>query len=153
MVNRIRPFFCDVLLLLGLLFIIPSIMYVNAIDWSKKHSSRIAALPIYSNSFDNGKYRLKANNLEFLIRVKGMQNDGHAVILLHGFPESSLMWQPLLDQAASEGYRVLAFDQRGYSPNTRPKAIEDYQIDRLVEGRSNHIQIAYHNFWLSLSYQ
>ena len=58
--------------------------------------------------------------MEFLVRVAGMQNEGPAVILLHGFPESSIMWQPLLDEAAKKGFRVLAFDQRGYSPNARP---------------------------------
>jgi len=121
------------LVILGLLIFIPSIIYINAIDWSKKHSTRIAALPLYSSSVDSGEFRLKANDLEFLIRVKGMQNQGPAVILLHGFPESSLMWQPLLDKAAAQGYRALAFDQRGYSPNARPTEIEDYHIDRLVE--------------------
>ena len=42
-----------------------------------------------------------------------MQNEGPGVILLHGFPESSIMWQPLIDTASENGYRVLAFDQRG----------------------------------------
>lgn len=121
------------LILLGLLIIIPSVIYVNAIDWSKKHSTRVAKLPLYSNLTNRGEYRLKANDLEFLVRVKGMQNKGPAIILLHGFPESSLMWQPLLDKAAAAGYRALAFDQRGYSPKARPSNVEDYHIDRLVE--------------------
>ncbi len=122
-----------VLVLFGLLLIIPSLLYLNAIDWSKKHSTRVAALPLYTNSVVDGEYRLKANDLEFLVRVAGMQNTGPAMVLLHGFPESSLMWQPLLDKAATEGYRVLAFDQRGYSPNARPKKVSDYQIDYLVK--------------------
>jgi len=120
------------LLVLGLLIIIPSLMYVTAIDWSKKHSTRVAALPLFDSAVNNGEYRLKANDLEFLIRVKGMQNKGAGVILLHGFPESSLMWQPLLDEAAAQGYRVVAFDQRGYSPNARPTEVSAYQIDNLV---------------------
>lgn len=122
-----------IFVILGLLLIIPTLMYVSAIDWSKKHSTRVAALPLFKTTVDNGEYRLKANDLEFLVRVKGMQNKGPGVILLHGFPESSLMWQPLLDKAAAEGYRVLAFDQRGYSPNARPTEVSAYQIDRLVE--------------------
>ena len=121
------------LIVLGLLFVIPSVLYVNAIDWSKQHSTRVAALPLYTNSVGDGEYRLQANNLEFLVRVAGMQNDGPPVILLHGFPESSLMWQPLLDKAAVEGYRAIAFDQRGYSPMARPPKVEDYHIDCLVE--------------------
>jgi len=61
-----------------------------------------------------------------------MQNEGQAVILLHGFPETSLVWQPLLNVAA-EGYHVSAFDQRGYSPFARPTEVEDYQMDHLVK--------------------
>lgn len=120
------------LILLALLVLIPSFLYLNAIDWSKRHSARVAALPLFDTTVDKGEYRLKANDLEFLIRVKGMQNKGPAVVLLHGFPESSLMWQPLLDKAASEGFRVLAFDQRGYSPNARPTEVAAYQLDRLT---------------------
>lgn len=121
------------LILLASLVLIPSFLYLNAIDWSKKHSKRVAALPLFDPFVSQGEYRLKANSLEFLIRVAGMQNDGAAVILLHGFPESSLMWQPLLDRAAAAGFRALAFDQRGYSPKARPSEVEAYQIDRLVE--------------------
>lgn len=121
------------LILLSLLVIIPSFLYFNGFDWAKKHSTRVSALPLLDTTVDKGAYRLKANHLEFLIRVAGMKNDGPAVILLHGFPESSLMWQPLLDKAASEGYRVVAFDQRGYSPMARPKGIEHYQLDSLVQ--------------------
>lgn len=122
----------SVLLILGLVIIIPSILYLNAIDWSKKHSTRVNELPVFSDSVDSGEFRLMANNLEFLVRVAGMQNEGPAVILLHGFPESSIMWLPLLDSAAANGYRVIAFDQRGYSPNARPSDREAYQIDHLV---------------------
>jgi pimeloyl-ACP methyl ester carboxylesterase len=40
--------------------------------------------------------------------------------LLHGFPETSIMWEPLLEKLSKAGYRVVAFDQRGYSPGARP---------------------------------
>lgn len=120
------------LIILGLLLIIPSLLYLNAIDLSKKHTAKVNALPLLTDKDHTGAFRLKANNLEFLVRIAGMQNDGEAVILLHGFPESSIMWQPLLDSAAARGYRVLAFDQRGYSPNARPTQVEDYEIDNLV---------------------
>ena len=70
--------------------------------------------------------------MEFLARVAGMHNKGHGVILLHGFPESSIMWQPLMDSVAAEGFRVVAFDQRGYSPNARPAGKNAYKTDLLV---------------------
>jgi len=120
------------IILLALAIIIPSILYIIGIDWSKKHSSRIDALPLFNSTINEGEYRLQANDLEFLVRARGMQNEGPAVILLHGFPESSIMWNPLLDAAAKEGYRVIAFDQRGYSPGARPSGIKNYEIDHLV---------------------
>ena len=118
---------------LALLIFIPILLYFTAFDWSKKHTARVAALPYFDSTVDKGEYRLQANDLEFHIRVAGMQNDGPSLILLHGFPESSLMWQVLLDKAASKGYRVLAFDQRGYSPAARPDDVEAYQVDHLVQ--------------------
>jgi len=122
-----------IVVLFSLLLIVPIILYINAVDWSKKHSTRVAALPLYTNSVNTGEYRLGANGMEFLIRVAGMQNDGPAIILLHGFPESSLMWQPFLEAASAKGYRVVAFDQRGYSPGARPTNVEAYEIDHLVK--------------------
>lgn len=121
------------LVLLALLVIVPTFLYIRAFDWSNKHTARIDALPYFDGTVDQGAYRLKANQLEFHIRVAGMQNEGPALILLHGFPESSLMWESLLEKGAKEGYRVVAFDQRGYSPRARPINVEAYQIDQLVQ--------------------
>jgi len=53
--------------------------------------------------------------------------DGDAlVILLHGFPETSHMWLPLLEHLAENGYTALAPDLRGYSPGARPEGAEHY---------------------------
>jgi pimeloyl-ACP methyl ester carboxylesterase len=56
---------------------------------------------------------------------------GETIVLLHGFPETRQSWKdvtPLLTQA---GYRVLAPDQRGYSPGARPKSRRDYTLTKL----------------------
>ncbi|MEO6397944.1 MAG: alpha/beta fold hydrolase [Tepidiformaceae bacterium] len=58
--------------------------------------------------------------------------DGEPVILLHGFPESSRMWAPLMPVLADAGYHVLAPDQRGYSPGARPEGIENYRYANLA---------------------
>ena len=58
--------------------------------------------------------------------------DGEVVLLLHGFPQSAAIWLPQIDALAAAGYRAVAFDQRGYSPNGRPDAVEEYRIDYLV---------------------
>jgi pimeloyl-ACP methyl ester carboxylesterase len=55
-----------------------------------------------------------------------------AVVLLHGFPQTRTSWAGLTPHLVGAGYRVLAPDQRGYSPGARPKRRRDYAIGRLV---------------------
>ncbi len=120
------------LALLLLALITPTVLYVSSLDWTKHHTARVAALPLFNKQADTGMYRLPVNQCEYLIRVAGMQNKGSNLILLHGFPESSIMWEALARRAARDGYRVLAFDQRGYSPGARPTAVSQYHIDTLA---------------------
>lgn len=119
--------------ILALLILAPAILYLTSLDWSRSHTARVNALPELSHIDDRGEYRLRANGLEFLVRVAGMQNEGEPIILLHGFPESSIVWQSILDSAAENGHRALAFDQRGYSPNARPEGVKNYEIQHLVK--------------------
>mgnify|MGYP001069778037 CR=1 FL=1 len=69
----------------------------------------------------------------FRSRGAGLDNvSGEPIILLHGFPETSIMWANLTERLASEGYRCFAPDQRGYSPNARPKGVENYIYQELA---------------------
>ncbi len=120
------------LILLALLIIVPTALYFGSLDWSRQHRTRVAALPLLTNAANVGQYRLKVGENEFLVRVAGLQNKGPNLILLHGFPESSIMWESLLKRASEAGCRVLAFDQRGYSPGARPDNVPDYQLDKLT---------------------
>jgi len=76
---------------------------------------------------------VKAADLIFNCRIAGMDNPGDAVILLHGFPETSAMWIDLIKVLETEGFKVIAPDQRGYSQGARPPKISDYTIDKLSE--------------------
>ena len=58
--------------------------------------------------------------------------DGRPVIALHGFPQTSASWAAVATRLGSAGLRVLAPDQRGYSPGARPSAVAAYRIDRLA---------------------
>jgi len=53
-------------------------------------------------------------------------------VLLHGFPQTSRCWVHQLDALVTGGHRVVAFDQRGYSPGARPPNVEDYKPAQLV---------------------
>ncbi len=75
---------------------------------------------------------LQANGMTFRCRVCGLENSGEPVILLHGFPETSHLWEDILRSLASRGYRCLAPDQRGYSPGARPNNVASYRITEIA---------------------
>ncbi|MEU2362332.1 alpha/beta hydrolase [Streptomyces noursei] len=58
--------------------------------------------------------------------------DGEVVLLLHGWPEFADCWHAVLPALGAAGYRALAVDQRGYSPDARPPRIADYAVPELV---------------------
>ena len=96
------------------------------------HTDMTKNLPLFDPSRE-GLVRIRANGMEFRARVAGFSNrEGEGVILLHGFPETSIMWEPLLDKLAKAGFRAVAFDQRGYSPGARPFRINSYGSGRLA---------------------
>lgn len=126
--------------LLSLLIGLPLLVWGASeltLDRSHAHATATAALPLLDPESPPGGaaeslVRIRAGGMEFRARVAGLDGDGPALILLHGFPETSIMWSPLLRRAAAAGFRVVAFDQRGYSPGARPAAVEDYAVDVLV---------------------
>lgn len=59
--------------------------------------------------------------------------DGEVIVLLHGYPENRTSWAGVIPPLVAAGYRVLAPDQRGYSPRARPKGRKAYRIDLLVD--------------------
>lgn len=58
--------------------------------------------------------------------------EGEPIVLLHGYPETRESWDAVAPALAAAGYRVLAPDQRGYSPGARPKGRCSYTVPRLV---------------------
>ena len=58
--------------------------------------------------------------------------DGPVVLLLHGFPQSSWCWRRVWPALRAAGLRVVAPDQRGYSPGARPADVHDYRMAALV---------------------
>lgn len=100
---------------------------------SPAHSENTAKLPMLDEKTTDGWVRIQANDMTFRARVANLgKKDAESVILLHGFPETSEMWDPLFNKLTEQGYRVVAFDQRGYSPGARPSKVEDYAMANLV---------------------
>ena len=74
---------------------------------------------------------IEANGLSFTIDEAG---EGDSVALfLHGFPESRWSWRHQLPLLASLGWRAVAPDLRGYGHSSRPKGVEPYKMEHLVE--------------------
>lgn len=63
----------------------------------------------------------------------GSTDGGAPVLLLHGFPQTAASWEPVARRLAEAGHRVLAPDQRGYSPGARPPGRRAYRVEELVD--------------------
>ncbi|MEM9621845.1 MAG: alpha/beta hydrolase, partial [Pseudomonadota bacterium] len=74
---------------------------------------------------------IQANGMQFVADVGGPAT-GELVVMLHGFPQTRYTWRRELSHLAAHGYRVCAYDQRGYSPGARPEGIDPYAVEFLV---------------------
>lgn len=105
----------------------------SSLDRDYRHTEATNILPEFSPN-SSGLVRISANGYEFRARVAGFDGsvEKPAVILLHGFPVTSAMWNALIPPLVEEGFRVVAFDQRGYSPGARPEELSEYQVSKLT---------------------
>jgi len=74
---------------------------------------------------------VQANGLSFDVATCG--EGGRLALCLHGFPECSYSWRYQLPLLARLGYRAWAPDLRGYGESSRPTALADYAIEKLME--------------------
>lgn len=63
------------------------------------------------------------------VRVIG---SGRPLLLLHGFPDSSLGFRDLCEALAERGYRAIAPDLRGYGLSDKPAGIAPYRSSELM---------------------
>ncbi|MGQ4618902.1 alpha/beta fold hydrolase [Nocardia sp. R7R-8] len=59
--------------------------------------------------------------------------EGPIVLMIHGFPESPRSWRHQMRPLADAGYRAVAIDQLGYGRSSKPLAVEESRITRLVD--------------------
>lgn len=76
--------------------------------------------------------KLLVDKYAFDCRVSGNKKD-ELVILLHGFPETSFMWKPLLPEVSKLGFYCVAPNMRGYSKDATPRGKKQYTIDKLCQ--------------------
>jgi pimeloyl-ACP methyl ester carboxylesterase len=58
--------------------------------------------------------------------------DGPLLVFLHGWPGIGLLWRAQMEAFASEGWRCIAPDMRGYGASSAPSASEAYAISEIV---------------------
>src|ERR1700735_3850415 len=58
--------------------------------------------------------------------------DGPLMIFLHGWPEIGLMWRAQVEAFASEGWRCVAPDMRGYGGSSAPTDSKAYALQEIV---------------------
>jgi pimeloyl-ACP methyl ester carboxylesterase len=68
----------------------------------------------------------------FDVRVDGPEG-GRPVLLLHGFPQTSLSWAAVTPLLTKAGLRTYAPDQLGYSPGARPDEVQAYSTPSLTQ--------------------
>jgi pimeloyl-ACP methyl ester carboxylesterase len=75
--------------------------------------------------------RVVANGINISVTVEG-PDDGRAVLLLHGFPDSSYIWRHQVAALTGAGYRTIVPDQRGYGETDAPEGVDAYAIPNLA---------------------
>lgn len=128
---------------LGLCLLLVAVLFIGSkasLDTGFSHTQTAQSLPQYSAQLMTSTppeiVQIAANGYAFRARIAGFESAGASdekptVILLHGFPVSSAMWLKLISPLTDAGYRVVAYDQRGYSPGARPDELSDYTLDKL----------------------
>lgn len=70
---------------------------------------------------------IESNGLEFPVFDSG---EGSPVLLVHGFPDSRMVWRNVIDPLLAAGHRVIAPDLRGMGEGPRCENVEDYLITK-----------------------
>ena len=76
--------------------------------------------------------QVDVGDLTFDVRASGPE-DGRPVVLLHGFPQTSLCWAGVTPLLSGAGLRCYAVDQLGYSPGARPTDVDAYALPALAQ--------------------
>ncbi len=82
------------------------------------------------DTFGGPRVEIAVDGLVFDATLAGPE-DAPLVVLLHGFPQTSWCWRRQVPVLAEAGFRVLAPDQRGYSPRARPEETAAYSGEHL----------------------
>ena len=75
--------------------------------------------------------QIDVNGVTLEVEAAGNQ-DGEAVLFVHGWPDTHQLWRHQVAALTRAGYRTLAPDLRGFGGSDKPEAIADYGVSVLV---------------------
>ncbi len=61
------------------------------------------------------------------VHVDDTGGSGRPVVLIHGWPLSGESWKPQIPAMEQAGYRVIAYDRRGFGRSDKPRGGYDYE--------------------------
>ena len=73
-------------------------------------------------------HHVSANGLTHFVRDSG-EEDAPAAILLHGFPDSSAVWDKVTPHLVDAGFRIIAPDLRGFGETEMAAKKADYDLN------------------------
>lgn len=75
------------------------------------------------------KLTVNVNGLNLHVVDDGV---GPTILLLHGFPDTHDLWRHVTPRLVAAGFRVVAFDQRGYGQSDAPTDVSAYTVDKIA---------------------
>ena len=74
--------------------------------------------------------RITSDGVELAVRETG-DADRPTVVLVHGFPDTSALWAPIVDRL-DQRYHVVTYDVRGAGASSTPRGPNAYSLEHLV---------------------
>jgi pimeloyl-ACP methyl ester carboxylesterase len=74
--------------------------------------------------------RMRVNEVELHVVDEGR---GPAVLLLHGFPDSSHLWRHQIPALVAAGFRAIAPDLRGFGKSDKPAQVKAYGLRTVLK--------------------
>ena len=74
---------------------------------------------------------VSSGEVQLAVRTGGSA-DGETLVMVHGFPDTQEMWDPLAERLCADHY-VITYDVRGAGGSTAPPGRQAYRTSRLVD--------------------
>jgi pimeloyl-ACP methyl ester carboxylesterase len=75
-------------------------------------------------------------DVELSVRVEG---EGPTILMLHGWPDTGVLWDEMVPILTKAGYRVATPDLRGCGRSSKPSTTEEYRMHHLMRDVSHII--------------